>query len=116
MSVPTATTRPAGECKSQESHVMAFVGSIGLAANICAPRHQDAENPATARKANDQARALMVEVDAVLAQEVALSGTLCLWLALVSHAQAAQRDTGKKPAVPSGKIPQGPEASTDRRC
>ena len=95
---------------------MAFVGSIGLAANICAPRHQDAENPATARKANDQARALMVEVDAVLAQEVALSGTLCLWLALVSHAQAAQRDTGKRPAVPPGKIRQGPEASTDRRC
>ena len=67
----------------------------GTHSEYCAPRHQDAENPATARKANDQARALMVEADAVLAQEVALSGTLCLWLALVSHAQAAQRSTGK---------------------
>ncbi len=46
----------------------------------------------------------MVEADAVLAQEVALSGTLCLWLAFVSHAQAAQRDTGEKPAAPSDKI------------
>ena len=67
----------------------------GTHGEYCAPRHQDAENPATARKANDQARALMVEADAVLTQEVALSGTLCLWLALVSHAQAAQRSTGK---------------------
>ena len=61
------------------------------------------------RKANDQARALLFEADGVLAQEVALSGTLSLWLALVSHAQTAQRDTGKKPAVPSGKIRQGPK-------
>jgi hypothetical protein len=57
----------------------------------------------------------MVEADAVLAQEVALSATLCLWLALVSHAQAAQRDAGKSLRCPSGKIRQGPEASTDRR-
>ncbi len=28
---------PALECKSQESHVMAFVGSIGLTANIVLP-------------------------------------------------------------------------------
>ncbi len=49
------------------------------------PLYQDAENPATARKANDQLRALMVEADAVLAQEVAPSGTLCLWLALVGY-------------------------------
>jgi hypothetical protein len=34
----------------------------------------------------------MVEADAVFAQEVAPSGTLCLWLALVSHAHAAQPD------------------------
>jgi hypothetical protein len=95
---------------------MAFVGSIGLAANSVLPGARTPKNPATACKANDQARALMVEADAVLAQEVALSGTLRLWLALVSHAQASQRDTGKKPAVPSGKIPQGPEASTNRRC
>jgi hypothetical protein len=53
--------------------------------------HEDAENPATARKANDQARALMVMADIVLAEEAALSGTLCLWLALVSRAQAAQQ-------------------------
>jgi hypothetical protein len=64
--------------------------------------HEDAENPAAARKANDQARELMVVADIVLAEEAVLSGTLCSWLALVSHAQAA-----RTPAVLSGKIRQG---------
>jgi len=54
----------------------------------------------------------MVEADAVLAQEVALSGTLRLWLALVSHAQAAPGHR-QKPAVSSGKIRHRPEASTE---
>jgi len=46
----------------------------------------------------------MVEADAVLAQEGALSGTLRLWLALVSHAQAAPGHRQK----PGGVIGQDP--------
>ena len=88
---------------------MAFVGSIGHTRRIFCSRHQDAEHPATARTANDQSRASMVEADAVFAQGVAPSGTLWLWLVLVPHAQAAQRDTGKRLRR---QDPAGPEAST----
>ena len=87
-----------------------------LSEAACRARHQDAENPATARKASDQAPALIVEADAVLAQEVALSGTLRLWSALVSHAQAAQRDSGKSRRCHRGKIRQGLKPRQNRRC
>jgi hypothetical protein len=89
---------------------MAFVGPKGHTANILllAPGRR---KPATARKAKDQSRALMVGADAVLAQEVAPSGTLCLWRALVLHAQAAQRDDG--PMMLSRAAPEPVRACVD---
>jgi hypothetical protein len=81
----------------------------------CAPGTRTPKTRPRRVKLMTKRGASMVEADAVLAQEVALSGTLaCGWR--WSHMRKQPNGTPSKSLRAIGQDPAGPEASTDRRC